>query len=399
MIDDDVLILGAGLCGLKAAGDLHHAKRRVRVLDKGRGVGGRAATRRWDGVPVDHGAQFFTVRTWTFWTQVARWLAHGVCMKWADGFHQWKDDGQGLRPPDPDADSHPRYACPAGMSALAKSLSHALPPDRIRLGARVTALRVVDDEWGRYWRAEIEGASPDDLPPTARTVVLTLPVPQALALLESSGLLDTLDADALHELQAVEVAPTLAVLVRGLALRPEWKGIQLRDATLSWIGADSDKRRDAGGEPAADLPTEQVFVLHGSAEFSRRWQDGDLDEAARLLVARAGEIVGDWITHLPDRQVHRWRYASVPHGLDDWAGMRLSKVGEPALFLAGDAFLGAKIEGAYLSGREVAKVILSQEGKPDPAKPKTFLWPPPVPGRGSQPGLFGPERGTMEERG
>ena len=124
----DVLIVGAGLCGLQAAGDLHQAKRRVLVLDKGRGVGGRAATRRWDGVPVDHGAQFFTVRTWAFWAQTARWLAHGVCRPWAEGFHQWDNDGKGLRPPDPDDAGHPRYACPAGMSALGKSLSYVLPP-------------------------------------------------------------------------------------------------------------------------------------------------------------------------------------------------------------------------------------------------------------------------------
>ena len=389
----DVLILGAGLCGLKAAGDLHQAKRRVLVLDKGRGVGGRAATRRWDGVPVDHGAQFFTVRTWTFWAQVSRWLAHGVCHPWAEGFHQWKDDGRGLRPPAPKEEGHPRYACADGMSALGKSLAHALPPDRIRLGARVTALRLADDEQGRSWRAEIEGAPADDEPVAARTVVLTLPVPQALALLESSGVIDRLDADALGELKAVEVAPTLALLLRGPAPRPEWKGIQLRDETLSWIGADSDKRRNG-----PDAGTEQVFVLHGSAEFSRRWQDGDLDEAARRMVARAGEIVGEWITQLPGRQMHRWRYASVPHGLEDCAGIRLSKVGEPALFLAGDAFLGAKIEGAFLSGGEVAKVILAEK-KPDPSKPKPFVWPPPPPPRGSQPGVYPPERGAMEARG
>ncbi len=385
----DVLILGAGLCGLQAAGDLHKAKRRVLVLDKSRGVGGRAATRRWDGVPVDHGAQFFTVRTWAFWAQAARWLAHGVCFPWAEGFHQWDPD-KGLRAPDPEETGHPRYACAEGMSALGKSLSHALPPDRIRLGAKVTALRLVDDEWGRYWRAEIDGASPDEEAITARAVILTLPVPQALALLESSGLLDKLDADALGELRPVEVAPTLAVILRGPAPRPGWKGIQLRDDTLSWIGADSDKR-------PGDADAAQVFVLHGSAEFSRRWQDGDLEEAARLMTARAGEIVGDWITRLPDRQIHRWRYASVPHGLKDWAGVRLSKAGSPALLLAGDAFLGAKIEGAFLSGQEVAKVVLSEK-KHDPAKPKPFVWPPPPPPRGSQPGLYPPAQ-PLEMRG
>ena len=388
---DDVLIVGAGLCGLKAAGDLHQAKRRVLVLDKGRGVGGRAATRRWDDVRVDHGAQFFTVRTSAFWSQVARWLAHKVAFPWAQGFHRW-DDEKGLRPPDPDDEGHTRYACADGMSALGKSLSHVLPSDRIRLGARVTALRLVDDGRNHYWRAEIEGATPDDEPPAGRTLLLTLPVPQALELLEKSGLIDTLDPDSLHDLRAVEVAPTLAVLLRGVAPRPEWKGIQLRDATLSWIGADSDKRRgeEAPAPDAAEM--EQVFVLHASAEFSRKWQDGDLEEATRLMTARAGEIVGEWITRLPTRQTHRWRYASVPRGWDDFAGVRLNRAGDPALFLAGDAFLGAKIEGAFLSGQEVAKVILGLPGKPELPRVQLPVWPPVPPPRGAGPGLFKPEK-------
>ena len=387
----DVLIVGAGLCGLKAAGDLHQAGRRVLVLDKGRGVGGRAATRRWDGARVDHGAQFFTVRSFAFWAQASRWLAHGVCFPWAPGFHQW-DEEKGLRPPDPDDEGHPRYACVEGMSALCKNLSHVLPSDQIRLGARVTALRIVEGVQGNYWCAEIEGATPDDEVPAGRTLLLTLPVPQALELLKNSGLLDTLDPDSVADLHDVEVAPTLAVLLRGVAPRPGWKGIQLRDATLSWIGADTDKRRGEDAPALGDAGADQVFVLHASAEFSRRWQDGDLEEAARLMTTRAGEIVGEWITRLPSRQTHRWRYASVPRGWDDFAGVRLNRAGDPALLLAGDAFLGAKIEGAFLSGQEVAKVILGLPGKPELPRVQLPVWPSVPPPRGLQPGLFRPEQ-------
>ena len=77
------------------------------------------------------------------------------------------------------------------------------------------------------------------------------------------------------------------------------------------------------------------------------------------MVARAGEIVGDWITHLPDRQVHRWRYANVPHGVEAGTSLQLARDGEPPLHVAGDAFLHAKIEGAYRSGEEAANAILA----------------------------------------
>ena len=345
----DVLIIGAGLAGLKIAGDLHAAGRTALVLDKGRGVGGRAATRRWDGVPVDHGAQFFTVREPDFQAMTDRWLAQETCFEWAQGFHQWDDDGRGLRPPAPD-DGHTRYACRAGMSALCKELAGGLPRETVRLQSKVAGVR-----WERdHWRAEVEGDSPGEVALAGRRLVLALPVPQALALL---GPLETLETHPLisgaawRSLREVETAPALAVLLRGPAPAPGWQGIQLRDATLSWISDDSSKRL-----PAA-VGADRIFVLHGSGEFSRQWQDADLDEAARRLTARAGEIVGDWITRLPGRQIHRWRYASVPHTLEKAGFLRATGALGAPLYFAGDGFLKGKIEGACRSGLLLAREL------------------------------------------
>jgi len=58
----DVLVIGAGISGLLCATQLQAAGLSTLVLDKGRGVGGRMATRRIGDTTFDHGAQFFTVR-------------------------------------------------------------------------------------------------------------------------------------------------------------------------------------------------------------------------------------------------------------------------------------------------------------------------------------------------
>ncbi len=336
----DVLIVGAGLAGLKAARDLQATGRRVLVLDKGRGVGGRAATRRWDGVPVDHGAQFFTARSDEFRAQVADWVARGVCFEWAKGFHQWDDDGRGVREPDPKQDSHPRYACHAGMSALCKDLAAGLAGGTVRLETRVTAVRRAG---AGDWQAAVEGTEEIF---AARHVLLTLPAPQALALFEG----DALDAAARHALESVGTDPSIAVMLRGEAPAPDWKAIQMRDAAVTWLAVDSSKREGQTGG--------RIFVMHGSGPFSREWQDTDLDEGAQRMVDRVGEIVGDWITRLPDRQVSRWRYASVSHGLKDRPFLRA----EGGLYFAGDGFMEAKLEGAYRSGQEAARALLAETG-------------------------------------
>jgi len=162
------LVVGAGLTGLIAARELHKSGASVVVLDKGRGVGGRLATRRiGDGV-FDHGAQFFTVRDAEFGRQVDEWLQAGVVRKWCRGFAQ--GDGA-LR-----ADGHPRYCGTSGMTGIAKYLAASLD---VRPGVRVERVVARDGGWdvttdaGASWRAA--------------SLLLTPPVPQSLALVESGG--------------------------------------------------------------------------------------------------------------------------------------------------------------------------------------------------------------------
>ncbi len=91
-----VVVVGAGLSGLVAARRLAD-DHEVVVLDKGRSVGGRLATRRIGDAVLDHGAQFFTVRGEALRAHTDDWLARGVARVWCHGFgdgdgypHQWK---------------------------------------------------------------------------------------------------------------------------------------------------------------------------------------------------------------------------------------------------------------------------------------------------------------------
>ena len=69
----DVLILGAGLAGLSCARRLQDAGKKVLVLEKARGLGGRMACRRTEKGAWDHGAQYFTATDQDFMAQIALW--------------------------------------------------------------------------------------------------------------------------------------------------------------------------------------------------------------------------------------------------------------------------------------------------------------------------------------
>lgn len=319
----DILIIGAGLAGLSAAQALSRAGHRCVLLEKSRGLGGRAATRRIDDMPVDHGAQFFTARSEEFQEQVTEWLAAGICHEWSRGFHFFSEDR--LQPP-VETDSHPRYACASGMTALAKHLAQG---QDIHRSCLVTEVRKTEDG--------VEVATEDDQHFQGSRLILTAPLPQALTLADS-----LLDDDEKVELQATLMNPSFAIVAETQGPTPEWKGIQVREGDLSWIGADFTKRV---GDPSS-----RFIVLHATGDFTRRQFETPLPEVAETLLTEARRIDPINLSDLEFRSGHRWRYAKVTSPRQGRACLSRS-----GILFAGDVF-GGTIESAWLSGRSVASL-------------------------------------------
>jgi renalase len=324
----DVLIVGAGMTGLTAAHALEGRGLRPLLLEKGRSVGGRLATRRIGPGRADHGAQFFTARTPVFRERVARWSAAGLVYRWSSG---WSDGSLAATPSA--SDGHPRYAVRGGMNALAKHLARGLD---VRLDLRVSA--VVPPAGG--WRVETDGGQTY----SGRALLLTPPVPQSLAMLDAGGV--ALSADDRAALERIAYAPCLAGLfwVDGVLDLPEPGALQRPDAPISWI---ADNRRK-GISPEATLIT-----VHAGQEHS--WQLWDAPDAEALAALRAGlrPFLAPGAT-IREAQLKRWRYA-LPVQLHPERCLLAS--GSPPLVLAGDAFGGPRVEGAALSGLATAEAL------------------------------------------
>lgn len=320
----DVLIVGAGICGLLAAAGFAAAGRRVLVVDKGRSVGGRLATRRIGPGRADHGAQFFTARDAAFGAQVAAWQAEGLVYPWSSG---WSDGSLDTAP----ADGHVRYAVVGGMNQLARRLAAELEQagGELMTGTRITTV----EQDGAGWRATDDTGQEY----RARAAVLTAPVPQSLALLDTGGV--RLAPGPRAELEAIRYAPCLCGLfqVDGVVNLPEPGALQRRDGIVRWL---ADNRRK-GISPGATIVT-----LHASPEWSAAHYD-DTDEA--LLPALDAEL-RPWLeagASVISAEVKRWRYA-LPTVL--YPARYLLAEGLPPLFFGGDAFGGPRVEGAALSG-------------------------------------------------
>jgi hypothetical protein len=180
----DVVVIGAGIAGLMAAARAGGHGRRVLVLEKSRGVGGRMATRRVGGAVCDHGAQFFTQRTPGFHALIEQAVHEAAVVEWCRGFAR---DGSIAVDGPAVGDGHPRYRGPRGMTDLPKWLAVRLANDsgdvEVRTAVKATAVAVAADRV----RVTIEGQDGAAEVVEAAGCVLTAPVPQALDLLAAGG--------------------------------------------------------------------------------------------------------------------------------------------------------------------------------------------------------------------
>jgi predicted NAD/FAD-dependent oxidoreductase len=323
----DVLVVGAGLSGLMAAGALQKQGRQVVLLDKGRSVGGRLATRRIGPGRADHGAQFFTVRSPEFRVWTEHWLAEGLIYRWSTG---WSDGSLGTAV---SPDGYPRYAVHGGMNRLAKHLAQGLD---IRLNLRIDELTPL----ASGWQARSEGGQRY----TSQAVFLTPPVPQSLALLEAGG--SSLSSSDRQALARIAYAPCLAGLfwVDGLVQLPEPGAIQRPEAPISWIANNQQK----GISPEANI----VTVHAGPAHSRLLWDETESSALSSLQSALQPFL--DPTARIIEAQLKRWRYA-LPTTIHPEPCLLAS--GLAPLVFGGDAFGGPRIEGAALSGLAAAAAI------------------------------------------
>jgi renalase len=353
-----VVVVGAGLSGLMAAGRLHANDHEVIVLDKGRSPGGRMATRRIEveagTARFDHGAQFFTVRTDEVALLVRAWTGQGLVREWCRGFTHGSAEGA---PTDTSGsgDGFPRYVVEGGMSALAKHLARDLD---VRCNSLVFAIRPGEDPSVSPWSVALDDGTSLD----ADAVVVTCPLPQAYALLVTSGI------DLPDDLLRTEYDRTiglLAVLDRPGAV-PFPGGVQraattpndpTNDSTddtssvFSWIG-------DNAAKGISDVP---ALTFHADPLWSEQHWDDSLDELESALRTAASPWLGE--AEIVVAQVKKWRFAT-PRALwpePCWAGG--TQTSPVSVVLAGDAFAGPRVEGAIKSGLSAADILLEHSDR------------------------------------
>lgn len=322
------LIIGAGISGLCAARVLQDQGKKVIVLDKGRGVGGRMATRRMDNGVIDHGAQYFTAHDEQFKKWVQNWIEEGTALEWSRGFPALDKDSIVQT-----AEGDPHYRGTKGMTTIPKQIARDL---EVHVHAAVNRIAPL----AKGWEAQTEEGQKF----RAHALILTPPVPQILSILEASKIgLPSPIQSSLHDIRYDHCLAVLA-LIDGLSHIPYPGGLHLPGEPVSWI-ADNHRK---------GISLKQMsIIIHAGPQYSRENWKADDHSLITMLTEEVAKYVGSRILKA---QVHRWHY-SKPTRV--YPKPCLAVPGSWPMIFAGDAFGAPHIEGAVLSGIAAAHQILS----------------------------------------
>lgn len=343
----DVAVIGAGLSGLVCAQQLQRAGYQVVVIEKSRGLGGRLATRRLQDTCADHGVRYLNQQGQLSQSLIQTLKSQGIIQPWIKQILKVQSIELGQAQIEADlAPVETYYTAAAGLTAVAKFLAADL---NILRGQRVQALQVLPDQ---TWQLTLEASGVEPLPPlTAPSIVLAIPAPQALSLLQPSQELGLPD-EFIPALQSVSFDPCLtAIATYAPEKLPELASLPWQAATfsnsadLAWVSLEHTKRLEA------PFP---VALVQSTAKFAETYlESADLKPAGQLLLDQAAALV-PWLNRPTELQVHRWRYALVRHSLSQPC---LSTHLPLPLVCSGDWCGGQQIENALESGLAAAYQI------------------------------------------
>jgi len=310
-IDDQVAVIGAGLAGLTVARALTDAGHSVVVFDKGRGLGGRMASRRRYGWRFDHGAIVLRPTDEGFSTFLTQTEDQGFAAP-------WKDAGGWTGLP--------------GMSGCVKPVVQSLT---IHTQAEVTGLERRGDKWTLQGDEQSEGLQFDQL-------ILAIPQPQALRLLSPWPDLQALIAPA-------EMDPCWTVMV-GFETPLPTDDSYAKDLSgpISVIARETAK-------PGRELPGD-AWVIQASAEWSSAHLEREQTEVVPPLLAAFFASVDCPPVAPVIGMAHRWRYALTRKPLGQ-PHVRADAVG---LSICGDWCLGHSAQDAFNSAHSLASELLAE---------------------------------------
>lgn len=298
------LVVGAGLSGLMIALSLRDS-RDVAVVDKARSVGGRLATRRTDNATFDHGAQFYRLKA-PLREMHERWLERQLVKLW---FTENQEQ---------------HFYAVGGMTALAKDLAQ---DTRVIVNERVVGLERKNQKWVvTFDSARIEKVD---------EVIFTCPTPQTLEIFKVSSL-------------AYPARLSEVLYSKALVLLIEDSPTPFRFQAHGYVEPQNSSIFSVADQHEKGISKVNAITVTLTAETSDQHFDSPDEDVIRHAIGELQKIYPNFVPGIT--QLKKWRYCQVQKSF----GELFAQVSD-GLYLAGDGFGGASLNGAARSADALSK--------------------------------------------
>ena len=317
-----VAIIGAGIAGLSCARELMSNGISVDIFEKSRGPSGRMSTRRTQDGSADHGAQYFTARDDRFIKEVEIWMQTGIADIWKPKLKAyeagvWRESNS----------QEIRYVGIPNMNSPGKHLAKDLS---VQYETTISQLEQRDGKWHLRCNENREITATYDF------IVLAIPAPQA------STLTKDVDARAFDTISSAQMKACWTMMAHlPNQTTADFDAAFINQEIVSWICQNGSKPMREGN----------IWTIHASPTWSQDHVEFSKEDAQAQLVKcliSLGLNCQDAVISM-----HRWRYASG--GLENAIGFLAPA--DIGLGLCGDWLNGGRVEGAWLSGLELALAV------------------------------------------
>lgn len=322
-----VAIIGAGIAGLSCARELQSHGLSADVYEKSRGPSGRMSTRRTPDWSADHGAQYFTARDPRFIQEVENWIKTGSAAIWKPKLKVyeagvWRDSNS----------EEIRYVGTPNMNSPGKHLAEELS---IQYEATISQMQRRSGKW------HLQCNEIGDIPTLYDVVVLAIPAPQA------SILIKDLD-DRASRITATGQMKACWTMMAHLPhqLTTDFDAAFINQEIISWICQNRSK----------PMRQSNLWTIHGNPSWSQENVEISKEDAQDQMLKCLTSL--GFNCEDAEISMHRWRYASG--GLQN--PMNFLLLPDIGLGLCGDWLNGGRVEGAWLSGLELAVALKQMVG-------------------------------------
>jgi predicted NAD/FAD-dependent oxidoreductase len=359
-----ITIIGGGFSGLAAAYFLHRADKDVQILEHSRGLGGRATTHNLGYRTIDVGAQKFDFSATTnkLEKQSRELLKQIIAERGiADKLKPYPGnilqfDGRSIATAK-QVEMPDWFYLEAGMKAFAESLANEIPTrTHTRISEFIVGDKAITMKNQRGEKVE------------SNTIVLAIPAPDALALLQVHAEGTRLVKKLCEKLSEVEYEPIVGAIfgISKMKMKQSFSALFTEDPTapLFWLSREQKKRK------LGIRKGENAFVMKLGSEVSKEYI-GKGDSETYAAIERVFEESMDMaLPEMAYSEIHRWKSGVLKSSPFKEQEVQKVKLGA-TVYLADDYIAGhTSIASQILTGKLVADEILGVDSAQFIAAPK-----------------------------